>query len=216
MKAEKTMANNPKNSSDTKQLVEVASIHEDLVLLKNGSLRMLIEVGALNFELKSTDEQTAIIKGFQDFLNSIDFPLQIVIHSRRLSIKKYLTDLSGMVEKLDNELLKIQGQEYIKFVSGLTDLGNIMSKKFYIVVPYYALALGDVKKGIFSTFKGLFGGENKPATTVINEGELANHRSKIMQRVDVILDGLSGMGIRGEILGSAALNDLFYSVYNPQ
>jgi len=204
------------NNSDTKQLIEVASIHDDLVLLKNGSLRMLIEVGALNFELKSTDEQTAIIKGFQDFLNSIDFPLQIVIHSRRLSIKKYLTDLGEMVEKLDNELLKIQGQEYIKFVSGLTDLGNIMSKKFYIVVPYYALGIGDVKKGIFSSFKGLFGGTAKTSNSVISDSDLTNHRSKIMQRVDVILDGLSGMGIRGEILGSTALNDLFYSVYNPQ
>ena len=204
------------NNSDTKQLVEVSSIREDLVLLKNGSLRMLIEVGALNFELKSTDEQTAIIKGFQDFLNSIDFPLQIVIHSRRLSIKKYLTDLGEMVEKLDNELLKIQGQEYIKFVSGLTELGNIMSKKFYIVVPYYALGIGDVKKGIFSSLKGLFGGTAKTSNSVISDSDLTNHRSKIMQRVDVILDGLSGMGIRGEILGSTALNDLFYSVYNPQ
>ena len=120
----------------TKQLVEISNIIDNIVLLKNGSLRAVIEVSATNFELRSEGEQIAILQNFQRFVNSIDFPLQIVINSRKLNIDEYLKLINESANALTNELLKIQATEYSKFVGELSDLSNIMSKKFYIVIPF--------------------------------------------------------------------------------
>src|SRR3989338_11647327 len=122
---------------NTKQFVDIHDIRDGVILLKNSSLRMLIEVNSVNFDLKSADEQTAIIRGFQNFINSLDFPLQITIQSRRLDIKGYLTKTEEIVNRIDNELLRIQGVEYLRFVRSLTELANIMSKKFYFVVSLF-------------------------------------------------------------------------------
>src|SRR3989338_8555110 len=116
-------------TQSTKQLVEVANIIDHVVLLKNGSLRSIINVSAINFELRSEGEQIAILQNFQRFVNSIDFPLQIVINSRKLNIDEYLKLINESANALTNELLKIQAMEYSKFVGELSDLSNIMSKK---------------------------------------------------------------------------------------
>src|SRR3990167_961701 len=124
-------------TQSTKQLVGVANIIDNIILLKNGSLRSVIEVSAINFEFRSEGEQIAILQNFQRFVNSIDFPLQIVVSSRKLNIDEYLKLIDQFSNELTNELLKIQAAEYGKFVRELSDLSNIMSKKFYIVVPFY-------------------------------------------------------------------------------
>ena len=127
-----------KKDLNTKQFVDIFDIKDNVVILKNGSLRLVLEASSVNFDLKSNDEQIAIVRAFQNFLNSLDFPLQIVLHSRKLNIQNYLQQTQQIVEKVDNELLRIQGIEYIRFLKGLTELANIMSKKFYVVVPFYA------------------------------------------------------------------------------
>lgn len=124
-------------SATTRNFVEIAEIKDSVVVLKDGSLRSVVEVGSMNFELKSPDEQTAIITAFQDFLNSIDFSLQIVINSRRLDIKPYLNYLETLSQSIEHELLKIQAIEYSRFVKGLTELANIMSKKVLHRSPFY-------------------------------------------------------------------------------
>src|SRR3989344_4818542 len=142
-------------TQSTKQLVGVANIIDNVVLLKNGSLRAVISVSAINFELRSEGEQIAILQNFQRFVNSIDFPLQIVIHSRKLNIDEYLKLIDQSSSVLTNELLKIQAEEYRKFVGELSDLSNIMSKKFYIIVPFYVFEAPS-KAGIMQSVKSIF------------------------------------------------------------
>ena len=109
----------PKGQS-TEQFVEIADIRDNVVILKNGSLRAVVEVAAINFELRSEEEQIAILQNFQKFLNSVDFPLEIVSTSRRLNIDDYLKVVTESIDTIENELLKIQGVEYAKFIKELS------------------------------------------------------------------------------------------------
>lgn len=196
----------------TKNLVDIAAIRDDVILLKNGSLRSLIEVSAINFELRSTNEQTAIVQNFQNLLNSIDFPLQIVSTSRRLSLDDYVKNLDATIETLDNELLKIQAAEYAKFVSELAELSNIMAKKFYVVVPFYATPL-QTTGGLFSGITGIF--SSKKPTVAIDDTSVAKYRSQLMQRVDLVFSNLVGLGLKAKLLKGDDLMNLFYQIYNP-
>ncbi len=209
-----TMATNkPVKESTTKEFVEIASIRGSVLILKNGSLRSIVRVSSMNFELKSNDEQIAIIRGFQNFLNSIDFPLQITVSSRKLDINPYLKSLDELMEKQSNELLRIQLAEYSRFVRGLTELGDIMAKTFYIAVPFYVVEDTKGRTGPLDTFKSIF----SPSTFVktISEEDLENYRLQINQRIDIIVEGLSGMGLETKTLAEDELINLFYQFYNP-
>ena len=196
----------------TKKLVEIANIIENIVLLKNGSLRAVIEVSAINFELRSEGEQIAILQNFQRFVNSIDFPLQIVIHSRKLNIDSYLKLIDQSSSELTNELLKIQATEYSKFVGELSDLSNIMSKKFYIVIPFYVFEAPS-KSGITQSLKSIF----KPSAVVkeLTPEQLETYKSQLLQRTELIFDGLIGLGLKAKTLEKDDLMSLFYGLYNP-
>ena len=196
----------------TKQLVEISNIIENIVLLKNGSLRAVIEVLAINFELRSEDEQLAILQNFQRFVNSIDFPLQIVVNSRKLNIDDYVQLIDKSSGELTNELLKIQATEYSKFIKELSDLSKIMSKKFYIVVPFYVFEAPS-KSGITQSLKSIF----KPSTIAkeLTPEQLETYKGQLNQRTELISDGLIGMGLKTKILKKDALLNLFYGLYNP-
>jgi len=199
----------------TKDFVQVADIRDTAVILKDGSLRSIVEVGSMNFELKSTDEQIAIIQYFQNFLNSIDFPIQILVSSRKLDINPYLKSLEELTANLKNELLKIQAAEYTRFIKGLTELANIMAKKFYVVVSFYPMELSaPTKKGFLGAFKSVIS-PSKFIKTLSNE-ELENYKIQLNQRIGVITEGLSGLGIETRILAGDELKNLFYSYYNPK
>src|SRR3989344_1340999 len=150
----------PAKGPSTKNLVDIADIRDTLVILKNGSLRSVVEVSSVNFELKGEEEKRAIVSGFQDFLNAIDFPLQIVISSRKLNLVQYIVSVQEVTQNLDNELLKIQANEYVNFIKGMAELSNIVSKKFYVVVPFFiseasgnggSLGIGAKLRGLFSS-----------------------------------------------------------------
>lgn len=198
----------------TKSFVEISEIRDSVLILKSGSLRSIVEVGSTNFSLKSNEEQIAIIAGFQDFLNSVDFPLQIVVTSRKLNIDNYLATLDTLSEGLTNELLKIQAIEYAKFIKGLTELADIMAKKFYIVIPFYVIdATGGSKQSAFQKIKSIFA----PASFIknIDEGEFQRYKTQIDQRIDLVTGGMSAMGLGGRVLAGEELKELFYSLYNP-
>lgn len=196
----------------TKQLVEVADIRDNVVFLKNGSLRAVIEVSATNFELKSEAEQTAILQNFQNFLNSIDFPLQIAINSRKLDIGDYLKLVDAATNALANELLKIQAGEYSKFVKELAELANIMTKKFYIVVPFYVFETPS-KTGLLKSLTSIF----KPSTAIkqITDEQFQTYQGQLLQRVELTLDSLIGIGVKAKILERDALMKIYYEIYNP-
>ena len=140
--------------ASAKQFLAIDTIREDVIVLKEGGLRMILMCSSLNFALKSADEQDAITYQYQNFLNSLDFPLQFVIHSRKLNIAPYIDSLRTRQKEEDNELLKIQINEYIDFVTSFVDMSHIMSKTFYAVVPFIPDIL--TQKGIVSGFLNMF------------------------------------------------------------
>lgn len=196
----------------TTDLVQLAQINENVIVLKNGTLRAVVEVNAINFDLRSSDEQAAITQQFEAFLNSIDFPIQIVIQSRRFDVSNYVATVRAAGEALTNELLKVQAEEYARYVNELSELANIMSKRFFVVIEFTATVdTGSAKKGFFS---GLFG-KKAPATMAITPENLAAYQQQLSQRADFVLGGLSGMGMKGHVLGQDELKKLFHDLYNP-
>ena len=210
------MANQKPKNQSTKDFVEIADIRDNIAILKDGSLRSVVEVGSMNFELKSTDEKTAIISAFQVFLNSVDFPLQIAINSRKLDIRPYVESLDKLTQSISNELMKIQAVEYTRFIKGLTELANIMSKKFYIVVPLYiveTIGKGNQKTGIFDAFKSVI--SPSKFTKTLTDQEFENYKIQLGQKSQFVMDSISGLGIETRILGKEELINLYYSYYNP-
>jgi len=199
-------------ASSTQQLVSIHEIRDDIIIMKDGSIRAIIEVSAINFELRSEDEQVAITQNFQKFVNSVDFPLQICIISRRLYIDNYLKLADEATNQLDNELLRIQANEYMKFIKELSSMTNIMSKKFYIVVPFYIFE-SPTKTGIFQSFKSILGSDN--ARRDIPEEKFAIYRNQLLQRAELVFGGLVGLGLRTRLLEREELVQLFYNLYNP-
>lgn len=194
----------------TQQYLNILEIRDNAVILKDGTLRGVILVSSINFALKSEDEQNAVIQGYIQFLNTLDFPLQILIQSRKLNIDDYLERLKVMEKEQTNELLKVQTREYRQYISELVSLADIMSKRFYVVVPY---ATGSISsKGFISRFK-----EALSPTTVINikQKKFEKNRIELWKRAEYIIDGLSSIGMKAVILDTQGLIELYYNTYNP-
>ena len=123
----------------TQQFLEIDQIKDGIVILRNKSLRGVMMVNSINFALMSEDEQNAVIGQFQSFLNSLDFPLQIIIQSRRLNITSYLDKLKDLENRQSNDLLRTQIIEYRNFINEIVSGGSIMNKSFYVVVPFQTM-----------------------------------------------------------------------------
>lgn len=189
----------------TQNFLQISQIKDDVVILKNGGLRAILMCSSVNFALLSSAEQDALIYRFQSFLNSVDFPIQIVVNSRQINLDKYLMNLSELLSKQQNELLKIQTKSYIEFVKSLIQLSNIISKYFYVIVPFEPVS---IKKGF-----SLFGASRyKPIYT---QSEFEEHKNQLWQRLKHIKIGLESMMVKAEPLNTAELIELFYNLYNP-
>lgn len=188
----------------------IAEIKNDTMVMRDGTLRAVLLASSINFALKNEDEQTAIISAYVSFLNSVDFPLQIVIQSRRLYIKPYLDKLAQQERRQTNELLRAQIADYRSFVSQLVELGQIMSKQFYIVVPY------DPLSNKHKSFWGRMLEVANPASTVRLKGERFLERKRELDaRIRQIEAGLTGIGLTVARLNTQSLIELMYSTYNP-
>lgn len=198
------------SSSVTQSFLDVAEIKEDVIVLKNGSLRAILAVSSINYDLKSSDEQNALITHYQNFINSLDFPLQIVINSRKLNMEKYLKFLEDHEKKQPNELLRFQIAEYQNFIKQLISVSNIMEKNFYVVVPFSPVE--DEKKGFFKKLFTIF----NPRKGIIEKIEtFETYRNQLFQRVDHITTGLGGTGMRVDYLKTQELIEILYYSYNP-
>jgi len=125
----------PKETSSSQSLISLQQIKKGVIILKNGSLRSVLEVSGINFDLKSEEEQSSVLMSWRNLINNLDFPLQVVTHSRRVNIETYLNFLQEKIDRETNNLLKIQGEDYYTFIKGLVTGNNIMKKKFYVIVP---------------------------------------------------------------------------------
>jgi len=199
-----------KSSSATQHFLDVAEIKEDTIVLKNGSLRAILAVSAINYDLKSTEEQEAIITQYQNFLNSLDFPLQILITSRKINMNHYLDFLEKKEKTQNNELLKFQISEYRNFIDQLTSVSNIMDKKFYAVIPFAPVE--DKEGGLLKKFMDSF---NAKKVIMDKRETFETYKNQLFQRADHVTAGLSGVGVKFTVLNTQELIELLYNSYNP-
>ncbi len=199
------------SSKATQDFVPIDQVRDGIILLKDGSMRAIVLASSLNFSLKSDDERSAIILQFQDFINSLDFPVEISIQSRRLDIRPYIALLEERYKEQMNDLMKIQTREYIEFIQKFTETTNIMTKSFFIVVPYDPAIL-NVKRGIGG---GFF---QKKTVAQKSKDELSSfeeNRTQLEERISVVEQGLVRCGIRVIRLGTEEVIELFYKTFNP-
>jgi len=209
MQSKKVKSQKNKKAS-TQTYLPIAEIKDSTVVLKDGTLRSVLLVSSINFALKSEDEQNALISSYVSFLNSIDFPLQIVVQSRKMQITPYLEKLHTLEKEQANELLRIQIADYRSFVEELVDLGQIMTKRFYVVVPYDPLS--NKKKSFWSRFKETL----KPARSIrIKEERFKNRKQDLDLRVRQVSGGLQSIGLNIAQLDTQSLIELYYTSYNP-
>jgi len=197
-----------KTATATQQFVPVKEIRSGVIVLKDGGYRGILICSSINFGLKSADEQHAITLGFQNFLNTLDFSVQVVVNSRKMDLRPYLALLEEKAIAQKTELMKIQLREYVEFIRSFADQANIMTKSFYIVVPYAphisaASATGFLRK-------------MSPATKIsAAETSFEEDRVQLEQRLALIVGGLAGTGVRATQLGTEEIIELLYRSFNP-
>lgn len=194
-------------SKATQDFVPIKEIRDGVVILKDGSMRAIVMASSINFALKSPDEQQGVILQFQNFLNGLDFSTQISIQSRELDIRPYISMLEGRYKNETGDLMKIQIKEYIQFVKNFVDQTSIMTKTFFVVVPFSPtssnISSGDLPKS-----------SNKKNTT-IKDTNFEENRLQLEQRIGTISQGLSRCGIKTIQLGTEEIVELFYKIFNP-
>jgi type IV secretory pathway VirB4 component len=194
-------------SKAAQEFVPLKEVRDGVVILKDGSMRSILMVSSLNFSLKSYAEREAITLQFQDFLNSLDFSVQIFIQSRNLDIRPYIALMESRVKEQVNELMKIQTREYIEFIKNFTESTNIMTKNFFVVVPYTPAILRKKKGGL----SRIFGKKNKGD----KDRAFEEHRTQLEERLSVVEQGLVRTGVRVARLGTEETVELFYNLFNP-
>ena len=198
-------------SKTTQNFVPIQEIRDGVVVLKDGSMRSIVLASSLNFALKSADEQNAIILQFQNFLNSLDFSVQIFVQSKRLDIRPYIALLEERYKEQVTELMKIQTREYIEFIRTFVENTSIMTKSFFIVIPYSPAMISTSKNPLTNLVAKKTAADAK---TLANE-KFEEYRSQLEQRVGVVEQGLVRCGIRVAELGTEEVVELYYKIFNP-
>lgn len=199
-------------SKISQDFIPIKEIRDGVVVLKDGSLRAVVMTSSVNFALKSMDEQNAIIYQFQNFLNSINFSIQIFAESRKLDIRPYIALLENVLKEQKIDLLKIQTREYIEFIKSFTEQVNIMTKSFFVVVPYSPAILKTNQS--ISAVENLFGKKEKTEKVKKSEN-FEEDRTQLLERTDVVIQGLTRIGVRAVPLGTEELVELYYKLFNP-
>jgi type IV secretory pathway VirB4 component len=203
------ITSNPRSANkSTQEFVPVSEVRDGIVVMKDGSLRAILLASSINFALKSEDEQTAFIIQFQNFLNSLDFSVQIFIQSRSLDIRPYVATLEEAYKGQLDELLRIQIREYISFIKSFTEAANIMTKNFFVVVPYSQAPINSA-----SAAAGLFSFGKK--STADTNRSFEEQVSQLDQRIGIVAQGLVRTGVRTVQLGTEEAIELLYKLFNP-
>lgn len=196
------MAFNP-----SQEFVPIQEVREGVLILKDGAMRAIVLASSINFALKSIEEQESVIYQFQNFLNSLDFSLQIYIQSRKLDIRPYIALLDDRLKAQTSDLMRMQITEYMNFVKGLTEISSIMTKSFFVVIPYGGGAKIGGLKGMFQ--------KDGAAKEKSKDDAFEEAKSQIEQRISVVEQGLARCGVKVARLGSEEIVELFYRIFNP-
>lgn len=205
----------PKNPNSTQSTLQLSEVRDNIVIMSDGSFRAVIACKSINFDLMSDREREGVEYSYQNFLNSLNFPVQILVRSQRVDIGPYINQLLDKRRSQDNMLLGVLMDDYINFIDALSQEANIMEKSFYVVVPYFPQgdAANFVEQG-----KGFFGklfGKTKNSITRIDTAAYQKGKDEINNRVNVVRDGLFQIGVQAVQLDTKSLGELYYSFYNP-
>lgn len=208
----------PSNPNSTQNTLQIAEIKEGILIMKDGSYKAVVTCKSINFDLMSYREREGVEYGYQGFLNSLYFPIQILVRSNKVDIGPYLEKLLKIRSEQDNMLLNVLMDDYLNYIEMLAQEANIMDKSFYIVIPYYSTteSFDDIKKQSQGALASLFSSNkniNQPIK--INQQTYLKAREEIQNRVDVVISGLSQVGVQAKQLNTAQLSQLFYNFYNP-
>lgn len=196
----------------TQRFLPIAEIRNDTVVLKNGGLRAVLAVEALNFNLKSETEQKGIIAGYQSFVNTLDFPLQIVVRSSKINIDPYIALLQTRAEEQKNPLLKEQTRDYAQFIERIVEAADIMQKRFYVIVP---LDDHPVRKSLITTFMEWIGIDDSSGKALARHRMFEKRIAPLRDRMNLVETGLNNVGLITRRLATRDLLELYYQVYNP-
>jgi len=210
----------PSKDSSTQRYLPFSEIRDNVILMKDGSSRMALRVHAMNFNLKSTEEQDAILISYQRFLNSLNFPIQIIVRSLKVDIEAYINRLKNLALKQTNTLLQEQTYKYIDFLMNLVDLAQIMKKEFYIIIPFDYENNESVRKmdmvGLFRSFWSALSPGESVADIRTNRIRLEKLRKWNFERLSTVKMSLEAIGLKAEPLDKEELIKLIYNYYNPR
>jgi len=209
------MAVNPKDALPTQQFIDVKGVKNGVLILKNGGLRQILLVSGMNFDLKSEDEQNAITGSYQNFLNSLNFTLQIFVHSRKVNIEGYIENLAKVEAAETNPLLRTQISEYAEFIKSFTSQNAIMNKTFFVVIPFDPVQIPGASSG--GIIGGLLGRNKQTAMAIAeDDARFAQNAGQLAQRTEQVVSGLTQVGLRATSLRDDEIVELLYNLYNPE
>ena len=193
----------------TQNHLNFAAVKDGIVIMRDGSLRMIIICSPTNYDLKSASEKEAIEFAYQGFLNGLHFPIQISIQSRRIDLDRYLNQLEQSLADQTNPLLADLMEDYIFNLRDLLNEVNIMDKKFFVIVPYY---VAESNRG--NVFKQLAGVLKKPEDVIQTDSQFSDRKADLIQRTNMVAQGLASIGVRAAVLRTQEIIELFYGAYN--
>ncbi|MDD2565606.1 MAG: hypothetical protein PHZ26_02410 [Candidatus Gracilibacteria bacterium] len=210
----------PTSDTTTQRYLPFSEIRDNLIIMKDGSTRMALKVKAINFNLKSEEEQDSIIYSYQRFLNSLRFPIQIIVRSLKVDIEAYLNKLKTLAVKQKNPLLQEQSYRYIDFLTNLVDMAQIMKKDFYIIIPYDTDDNKSVKQvgivGIFKNFWSAITQEENVGTIRERRRNIAKLKKENLDRLIIVKTSLDQIGIKSDEVQKDELVKLLMNYYNPK
>ncbi len=200
--------------TSTQLYLRISEIRDNIVVLKDGGIRGIIKTTSINFNLKSEDEQNAIIYSYQNFLNSLDFPIQILVKSKKLDLNEYINQVKELGDKQQNKLLQEQTYEYAQYISKLIDYADIMEKNFYVIVPY-TIGMVSGKNDTFQNFFKRVNPKEKASDIIKRDKNFDKHKKQIIHRLTIVKNGLNNCGLQTEDLNTEKIIELLYQCHNP-
>lgn len=212
----KTPPNAPSNPNTTQNTLAFSEIRDNMVVMNDGSFRAVVACKSINFDLMSSKEREGIEYSYQNFLNSLYFPVQILIRSQRVDIGPYIERLTNIRRDQENMLLNVLTDDYIDFIDTLSQEANIMDKSFYVTIPYWPHGdLNTVKRSSKSLFSTIFGGNPQQRAIVVDHAQYEKAKDEIKNHVDAVMSGLFQLGVKCVQLNTKELGELYYNFYNP-
>lgn len=206
----------PANPNTTQNSLLFSELRDNMVIMNDGSFRAVVACKSINFDLMSSKEREGIEYSYQNFLNSLYFPVQILIRSQRVDIGPYIERLTNIRRNQENMLLNVLTDDYIDFIDTLSQEANIMDKTFYVIVPYWPMGdINTIKRSSASLFGTIFGGKPQQRSIVVDHAQYEKAKDEIKNHVDAVMSGLFQMGIKCTQLTTKELGQLYYNFYNP-